>query len=258
MATAIPWTDYVSAWGSLAAILVALVGVGIASAARKQARDSASDSSRSATAAERTADSAKEISDASHKTLEAATAQLALAATERDRLEAELQRKPIVDRILLTDVVASEGDDPAIGIFRVAFGNSGTRDLTDAYLTILFVHGSSAELLTGRWGGPDQTGSQDSTRERWPGAEGVPIDLDYVVRTVTAHRGITPIQYVRIRRQGTFPLRVKLFHVDLDGGGLWADAWVDVHEDGTTHVRPVESDSPDESFAGRLIELQRD
>lgn len=258
MATAIPWTDYVSAWGSLAAIVIALIGVGFAVAAWGQARDSAADASRSAVAAERTADLAKEFGEASTKALEAATAQLEVATREHEQLEAERARQPIVDHIALTDVVPAEGEDPAIGVFRVAFTNSGTRDLTDAHLTILFVRGSAAELLTGRWGDPDPSGSRDSTRERWPGPDGLPLDLDYVVKSVSAQRGIWRLQYVRMQRQGSFPIRVKLFQVDLAGDGLWADAWVHVDKDGRTRIRNVDEAKPDKAVEGRLNELRQD
>jgi hypothetical protein len=257
MATAIPWTEYVSAWGSLAAIVIALVSVGIAAVAWSQARDSAADSSRSADAAERTALSAKEISEASKKALEAATAQLEVATREHERQEAERARQPIVDRIALTDVVPAEGEDPAIGVFRVAFTNSGTRDLTDAYLTILFVRGSASELMTGRWGDPDSSGSRDSTRERWPGPDGSPRDLDYVVKPVSAQRGFWRLQYVRIQRQGMFPIRVKLFHADLAGDGPWIDAWVHVEEDGKTRIQNIDTENP-EAFEGRLNALRQD
>ncbi len=258
MATAIPWTDYVSAWGSLAAIVIALLGVGFAAAAWSQARDSAADAFRSAEAAERTSDSAKESSEASTKALQAATAQLEVATREHEQLEAERARQPIVDRIALTDVVPAKGDDPAIGVFRVAFTNAGTRDLTDAHLTILFVRGSAAELLTGRWGDPDPSGSRDSTRERWPGPDGLPLDLDYVVKPVSAQRGIWKLQYVRIQRQGLFPIRVKLFHIDLAGDGPWADAWVHVAEDGKTRIQNVDDAKPDEVVEGRPDELRQD
>jgi len=258
MATAIPWTDYVSAWGSIVAIVVALISVGIAAVAWSQARDSAADSSRSASAAEQTAGSAKEISEASQKALQAATAQLEVATREHERQEAERARQAIVDRIVLTDVVPAEGEDPAIGVFRVAFTNSGTRDLTDAYLTILFVRGSASELLTDRWGGPDSSGSRDSTRERWPGPNGSPLDLDYVVKPVGAQRGVWKLQYVRIQRQGMFPIRVKLFHADLAGDGPWIDAWIHVDEDGKTRIQNITADDPNEAFEGRLDELRQD
>lgn len=258
MVAAIPWTDYVSAWGAIAAILIAVVGVGFAAAAWRQARASAADALRSAGAARDTATSAKEISDASQKALEAATAQLEVATQEHERLEAERARRPAVDQIVITDVTPAEGEDPAIGVFRIAFLNSGTRDLTDAQLTLLFVRGSATELLSGRWGDPEPTASLDNTRERWPGSDGSPLDLDFVVKPVSVQRGVWKLQYIRIRRQGRFPIRAKLFHADLEGNGPWIDAWVHVDESGTTRVEVIEPGGSDEQFAGRLNQLRQD
>jgi hypothetical protein len=258
MAAAIPWTDYVGAWGSIAAILVALIGLVVAVAAWLEASDSAAAAWRSSEAAVDTARSSEQINEASQKTLDAATAQLVLAKSEHERLEAERARKAVVERIVLTDVIPAVGDDPAIGLFRIGFTNSGTLDLKDAHLTILFVRGSASELLTGRWGGPESHESRDSTRERWPAGDGAPIDLDFVGKSVIAQRGIWNLQYVRVRRRGTFPIRVKLFHADLDGNGPWVDAWVHVDANGRTRIQNINAGKPDSVIGGRLDQLRDD
>lgn len=253
-----PWPDYVSAFGAIVGILVAVIGVVIARAASKIARKSAADSKLSAEAARKTAKAADAISEASTKALQAATAHLEVATREHEQLEADRARRPVVDRIELSEVEPSEGEEPSRGVFRIAFRNTGNRDLNDAFLTILFVRGCAAELLADRWGAPRPTESKDSTSERWPGVHGPLRDLDYFVVRVTGECDIAKLLYVRIPRHGTFPLRAKLSNADLAGGGPWVDVRITVDEDGRTAITRIPSNDPTVAYEGRCIDFNSD
>jgi hypothetical protein len=221
------WTDYVSAFG-------AVVGIVVAGAAFVVALRSAKDASRSAGSAERTA-------QASASTLEAASEELALARHEHERLEADRARRPVVERIELSDVHARHGEESPAGVFRVGFSNTGDQDLRDAFFTILLDPGCVA-VLVDRWGNvkPDQ--SKDETHERWPGVEGIPRAFDYFVRRISVPVGVASLQYVCIPRWGRFPIRVKLFHAALAGGGPWVDRWIDINDQGTATVVDLPDD----------------
>jgi hypothetical protein len=232
------WTDYVGAFGTV-------VGILVAGAAFVVARRSAADSTRSANSADRTAKAAEAISEASQAALEAATAQLEVARREHGWLEAERARRPIVDRVELSEIRARPGEETPPGVFRVGFINSGDRDLQGAILTILVDPGCAA-VLTDRWGNPDLDQSKDETHERWPGVTGVPRAFDFFARRVNAEVGVASLQYVCVPRAGRFPLRVKLFHAGLAGRGTWVDAWIDLNEQGVAGVVRLS----DAGFAG--------
>jgi hypothetical protein len=230
------WTDYVSAFG-------AAVGILVAGAAFVVAFRSARDARRSADSSERTA-------HASAATLQAANEQLALVRGEHERMEAERRRKPDVKGIQLSAIDPRPGEQAPPGVFRVGFANTGDRELQDALLTILFVPGSAAGL-TDRWGNPESGDSKDETRERWPGVEGPPREFDYFARRVSIQVGVASTQYVRIPHAGLFPIRVKLFHAGLTGGGPWTDRWIDVDDKGTAVIIDITDEGSRGPFNGR-------
>jgi len=124
------WTDYVSAFGAIVGILVAASAFVVALCSTRDAR-------RSADAAETTAASAHE--------------QLMLARAEHEQLEADRQRRPVIERIHIRAIAPAPGEeDPSAGVFSIGLTNTGDRDLQGAVLTILFERASAAQL-TNHW-----------------------------------------------------------------------------------------------------------
>jgi hypothetical protein len=225
------WTDYVSAFGANAGILVAAGAFAVA-------LGSARDSRRSADAAETTAASANE--------------QLMLARTEHEQLEADRRRRPAIEGIDIGALAPGPGEeDPPAGVFSIGLINTGDRELQDAVLTILF-HPASAAQLTDHWGKPDPNQSQDTTQESWPGVKGSPESFYFFAPRITLQVGVPYKQYVRIQRRGRFPIRVKLFHATLDRRGAWTDRWIDVDRaTGKTTVIDVDQDHQEGPYDGR-------
>jgi hypothetical protein len=215
-ATSPLWTEYVSAFGGVVGIFVAGVALLVAMGSAKSAR-------RSAEASESAAETSKEA-------IRAANAQLAIAEREAERIEAEQARRPAVSGIKISEIESLPGELAPPGVFRISIKNEGERDLRDAWLTVLCVRGSAAELVD-RWGNPKSDQDRDVTRERWPGVQGSPEVFDYFARQIHIEVGVSHILYVRIPRSGTFPIRAKLFHQALEGGGPWIDNWVAVDDD---------------------------
>lgn len=243
------WTDYVSAFG-------AGVGIVIAAAALVVARRSAADANRSATSAERTREAAETTASAGRSMLEAASEQLELARVEHERIEADRARRPAVERIELSQIESRPGEVAPAGTFRIGFKNGGDRALADAILTVLLDPGSSPEL-TRRWGDPTGERPDDETTERWPGVDGLPRAFDYIVRPVNAQIGVSYLLYVRIARQGRFPMRVKLFHAELAESGPWVDAAVEVESDGTTTIDDLSDHRSGGPAEGRCMDFDR-
>jgi hypothetical protein len=114
----------------------------------------------------------------------------------------------------------------------------------------LFDPGCVADL-TDRWGNPETGHSKDETRERWPGVQGPPREFDYFAQRVSIQVGVSSMQYVCIPRAGLFPIRVKLFHAALTGGGPWTARWIDVDDKGTAVVIDITDDGSGGPFNGR-------
>jgi hypothetical protein len=248
------WTDYVAAFGSAVGIFVAVIGVIVAGVALYYAARSAQDAEESSRLARRTADAAGDLVHASRATLNSAIEQLQIARAEHSRLEAERARRPAVDRIVVSGITASPGEEAPPGTFRIGFTNTGDKSLTEAVLTIMVDRGALPEV-TNRWGDVSGRLSEDVTTERWPGAHGVPREFEYLVTTLDVARGVSRVQYMRLRRHGRFALRAKLFCADLDGDGPWIDVFVDVSETGQTTIDDLSADRPREPTAGRHAEL---
>ncbi len=223
------WTDYVSAFGAIVGILVAASAFVVALCSTRDAR-------RSADAAETTAASAHE--------------QLMLARAEHEQLEADRQRRPVIERIHIRAIAPAPGEeDPSAGVFSIGLTNTGDRDLQGAVLTILFERASAAQL-TNHWGQPDLNQSHDTTQEGWPGVEGPPESFYFFARPITVQVGVSFVQYVRIPRVGRFPIRVKLFHATLDRRGSWTDRWIDVDLTGKTTVIDIGQGSQEGPYEG--------
>lgn len=243
------WTDYVSALG-------ALLGVLMAGAALVIALRSAADASRSAESAERTSGAAEASAAASEATLHSATAQLELARAAHEQAEADRARRPVVERIELSEITPQPGEVAPVGTFRVGFKNSGDKTLSNALLTILLDSASFPEL-TDRWGRPTGESADDDTRERWPGVDGLPRTFAYIARFVDVQIGLSLVRYVRITRRGRFPLRVKLFHSELAAGGPWIDAALDIDADGTTTIDYLPTKTSPGALEGRCADFER-
>jgi len=212
------WTEYVSAFGALVGILVAGGALVVAL--------------RSATSAKRSAEASEAAAETSKEAVEAANAELAIAERESERVEAEQARLPVVSGIEISEIEPLPGELAPPGVFRIVIRNEGERDLDRAWLSILCVRWSAAELVD-RWGNPRPEQDRDETRERWPGVQGSPEVFDYFARRVELEAGVSLVVYVRIPRSGTFPIRAKLFHQALKGGGPWIDRWVAIDDDST-------------------------
>jgi hypothetical protein len=249
------WTDYVGAFGSIVGILIGITGVLIAGVAVYYAIQSAADAECSARLARRTADASADIANASRATLNAAIEQLRVARIEHERLEADRARRPIVDALIPSEIEARVGEDAPAGTFRIGFTNTGNAPLTEGVLTIMLDPGSTPEL-TDRWGTPSGQLRDDETIERWPGADGLPRGFDFLVTTVSVRPGVSIVRYVRAKRHGRFPLRVKLFSAELDGGGPWIDVAVEVSTTGQTRIDDLAGEGLSGATAGRCIDLE--
>jgi hypothetical protein len=238
------WTDYLAAWGAIVGVLVALVALVIAIWSAKGA-------ARSAESARDTRDAASKIAQASQATLEAANGQLELARLAHERIEADHARRPIVERIMVTQIHPRAGEEAPAGTFRIGFTNTGDRELSDGIFTILLDPGSSPEL-TDRWGNATTGMPSDETIERWPGVDGPPRTFDYLVRTVKVPVGVSVLHYVRLRRHGRWALRVKLFSAELNDGGPWIDVVIKVDQDGVAQINEHSNSSRKASLQGRL------
>ena len=210
-----PWTDYVSAFGSVVGILIA--GLALIYAVN------------SAAEARKSAEASDAIANASKATLTAAKQQLDIARQAHRQDLADRSRRPAVDSIELSEVSPQPGES-ADGVFRISFKNTGDRVLADAVLTVLLDRGSKPQL-TDRWARPVAEQPDDEATERWPGPQGAPRSLVYLARPITCQIGVAHTQYVRLQRRGQFAVRVRLFHAELEGGGRWIDAFVEVQED---------------------------
>jgi hypothetical protein len=239
------WTEYVSAGATVVGVIIALVALTIA---RRSSRSAA----ESETSAEQTANSAAASAAAGAATQEAAEGQLKLAREEHDQIEADRARSPKVDVITPSEIHGRAGEAAPLRTIRIGFTNSGDRALEDGLLTILLDPGSEPEL-TNRWGTNAGEDRDDETIERWPGARGVPRAFDYFARPLRVPAGVSIVRYIRVAREGRFPLRVKLFSVELEGDGLWADAAVVVDERGNARVE--NPDAENGTFAGRDSEF---
>jgi hypothetical protein len=248
------WTDYVTALGSVIGLVIALIGLLVAGGALYYAIQSAADAEFSARSARQTADAAGDIATASRATLNSAIEQLRIARDEHRRLEEERARRPRVASIMISEINARPGEQAPPGTFRIAFTNTGDRPLSEGLLTIMLDPGSRPEL-TDRWGGSSGKLRDDETIARWPGANGLPRDFDFLATSVDVQRGVEFVRYVRVRRHGRFALRVKLFNVDLEGDGPWIDVAVVISATGTTTIDDLSGDNPPGPTAGRCAVL---
>ena len=241
------WTEYVSAFATVAGVLIAVVAVVIAVLSTNSA-------SRSAESAAQTAEAAAASVVASEATREAADQQLALARDEHAQIEADRARQPIVEEIVPSQIASRPGELAPERTIRIGFTNSGARALEDGLLTILLNPGSDAEL-TDRWGRREGEARDDETIERWPGVTGAPQALDYFARPIRLPAGVSMLHYVRVGRpHGRFSLRVKLFSTELAGNGSWIDAIIDVDPDGITSIDDLsDANGP---FSGRCGDFE--
>jgi hypothetical protein len=236
------WTEYVSAFATVAGVLIAVVAVVIAVRSSNSAF-------RSADSAEKTAAAADASAVASKATREAADQQLAVAREEHAQIEADRARQPVVEGIVPSQIASRPGELAPERTVRIGFTNRGARALEDGLLTILLNPGSDAEL-TDRWGKREGEPHDDETIERWPGVNGAPQALDYFARPIRLPAGVSLLHYVRVGRpHGRFSLRVKLFSTELAGNGPWVDAIIDVDPDGTATIDDLSDASG--PFSGR-------
>ena len=248
------WTDYVAAFGSIVAVVVAGVGVLIAIIALYYAIQSTHEAEESSRLARRTADAAGELVNAGRATLDSAIGQLRIARLEHERLEAERARRPAVEAIVVSQIEPEPGEDASAGTFRVGFTNTGDKALSEGIFTIMVERGALPEA-TNRWGDVSGDNRDDVTTERWPGIGGTPRAFDYLASNVNTPRGVSLVRYVRVRRYGRFAVRAKLFSADLEGDGPWVDVLLDVSEAGVTKVDDLSTDAPPSPTAGRSVEL---
>ena len=235
------WTEYVSAFATVAGVLIAVAAVVIAVRSSNSA-------SRSADSAAKTAVAADASAVASAATRKAAGQQLALAREEHIQIEADRARQPVVEGIVPSQIASRPGELAPERTVRIGFTNSGERALEDGLLTILLDPGSDAEL-TDRWGTRAGEAPNDETIERWPGIDGAPRAFDYFVRQLRVPAGVSQLQYVRVGRRGRFSMRVKLFSAELAGNGPWVDAVIDVDSAGVANIDDLEDVQG--LFAGR-------
>lgn len=239
------WTEYVSAFATLAGVVVAAVALVIAVRSAKSA-------SRSARAAEETTEAAAASARASTATRDAADQQLALARDEHAQMEADRARRPIVDLIVPSQIANRQDELAPERTVRIGFTNSGDRALEDGLLTILLDPGSDAEL-TDRWGTGKGSARDDETIERWPGIDGVPRAFDYFAHQIRVPVGVSILRYVKVGRRGRFALRVKLFSAELAGNGTWTDAVIEVGSDDVASIDDLSDERG--SFVGRCAEF---
>jgi len=222
------WTEYVSAFATVAAVVIAVVALVIAVLSTKSA-------SRSADSAAKTAEAAAASAVASAATREAADQQLALARDEHAQIEADRARQPIIEEIVPSQIASRPGELAPERTVRIGFTNSGARALEDGLLTIMLDPGSDVEL-TDRWGTRAGEARDDETIERWPGIDGAPRAFDYFARQMRVPAGVSQLQYIRVERRGRFSLRVKLFSAELAGNGPWVDAVIEVDSAGAARI----------------------
>jgi hypothetical protein len=249
-----PWTEYVAALGSIVGIIVAISGVILAGIALYYAVRSASDAEESAHLARRMADGMGDLVRASQATLGSAIEQLHVARAEHARLEEERARRPVVNQIEISEIEGAPGADAPSGVFRIGFTNSGDTALREALLTIMVDRGALPETTT-RWGDAGERLSEDLTMERWPGAQGIPREMEYQAAAVEVPRGVSRVRYIRLQRRGRFALRVKLFCADLEKEGPWVDVFVEVSDRGVTTIDNLSGEGPRQQTTGRHTEL---